>query len=90
MEAEKEEYGGGGGKHDDGLKAEFKHYMTKKGVSKSLDNEGLGETLKAGKNKGGLEKPLDDSVSESVCCTIMSASKLTILNILSHMLVVCF
>ena len=85
MEAEKEEYGGGGGKLDDGLKD-----MTKKGVSKSLDNEGLGETLKAGKNKGGLEKPLDDAVSESVCCTIMSASKLTILNILSHMLVVCF
>ena len=36
--------------------------MTEKGVSKSLDNEGLGETLKAGKNNGGLKKPFDDGV----------------------------
>lgn len=32
-----------------------------KGVSKSLDNEGLGDMMKAGKNNGGLEKPLDDA-----------------------------
>ena len=82
MEAEKEDYGGGGGKLDDGLKAELQHYMTKKGVSKSLDNEGLRKTLKAGMNNGGLEKPLDDAVSESVCYT---ASELMLLNILSHM-----
>ena len=83
MEAEKEDYGGGG-KLDDGPMAELKHYMTKKGFSKSLANVGLGETLKAGKNDGGLKKPLDDAVSESVCCTIISASELMLLDVLSH------
>ena len=66
MEAEKEDYGGGGGggELDDGLTAELKDYMTEKGVSKRLDDEGLGDImLKVGKHNGGLEKPLDDGVS---------------------------
>ena len=56
-----------------------------KGVSKSLDNEGLGDMMKAGENNGGLEKPLDDAVSESVHCTIISLLPWNP----SHMLVVC-
>ena len=69
MEAGKDDYGGG--KLDDGPMAELELYMTNKGFSKSLANVGLGETLKAGKNNGGLKKPFDDAVSESVCCTII-------------------
>ena len=44
--------------------------MTKKGVSKGLDNGGLGDILKADTNQGGLEKPLYDDVSGSVCLSV--------------------
>ena len=86
MEAEKEGYDSDGGKHDDGSKAEIKHYIINNGISKGLDDEGLGDELEADTNHGGLENALDDDVS-FLCDSLIYYAKCSLnsAHFLSHL-----